>query len=121
MIMEKLPKDFIPSFDELYAKTCEFVKEHQGPNGYIDTQDNFRDTIYTFDYSDGVAKEVEIKGVKVEDNNLLVVTSDIFGTCRITYTEYDFEKKENWESIKNGDLPYVFTLINIAEVINQYA
>ena len=119
--MEKLPKDFIPSFDELYEKTCEFVKEHQGPNGYIDTQDNFRDTIYTFDYSDGAAKEVEIKGVKVEDNNLLVATSDIFVTRRITYTEVDFEDEENWEPIKNGELPYVFTLISIAEVINQYA
>lgn len=117
---KKLPKDFIPNFDELYNKTVEFVKEHQGEKGYIDTQNETCDTMYCLDYYNDFAEEGEIKGVKVDDDKLMVAYEPYSVSNNIIYTEEDFKDVLNWEWVRYSDLAYVYTLLSIAESIHEY-
>ena len=119
---EKLPKDFIPDFDELYKQTCDFVREHQGEKGYIDTnnEDGKNDTIYgIFCGYEGIM-EIKIHGVKCNGENLLivweVVTND---SLKIIFSDEDF-KDAIWENVRYGDYLYHYTLMNIAEAIHEY-
>ena len=118
--MKKLPCEFIPSFDELFAKTCEFVRENQGEKGYISTQDENCDTIYGFAYSNMSVVEIEVRGVKVVGENLLIAYEWLTEGLRCEYSDEDFAYKENWENIKYADVHFVSTLLNIAEVIHEY-
>ena len=120
--MESL-RDYIPNFDTLYNKVCEFVKENQGEKGYIDTQDNTLDTIWGFEYDEfmNCAVEVRVHGIKCdpETNELLIVTEKASNTYRIIYTETDFKEAE-WQSMKGSYVYYANTLLSIAECIEEY-
>lgn len=120
--MEK-PSKYIPDFTELYNKTCEFVKAHQGSKGYIDTQDSKADTIYAFKLEGDMAVEMKVHGVKYDEktDNLLVVCEHIANTYEIIYSDEDFQSEYcEWESVPYSDIYYVHTLINIAELIHEY-
>ena len=117
---EKLPKDFIPSFDELFANTCEFVRENQGEKGYISTQDETCDTIYGFAYCGDCTTEIKVHGVKAIGDELFIAYEWVTESCRIEYSDVDFADKENWENIKYADVHFVSTLLNIADVIHEY-
>lgn len=120
--MESL-RDFIPNFDTLYNKVCEFVKEKQGEKGYIDTQDDTLDTIWGFEYDEFMqcGVEVRVHGVKCdpETNDLFVVTEKASNTYNLIYTDTDFKEAE-WQSVKYSDIYYAHTLLCIAECIEEY-
>lgn len=122
--MEKLPKDLIPNLDDLYKATCEFVKNHQGEKGYIDTQDPELDTIYAIEWDEEMGHGVETKvhGVcyKEEYDALLIVTEPIMRTYQIEYTPDSFGEDADWMSVRYSDVYYIPTLFNIAENIHEY-
>lgn len=123
--MEKLPFELIPNLDELYKATCEFVKNHQGEKGYIDTQNKDCDPIYGLVYEEESyrAVEVDIKGVRFNNksNELEVVYEYIFYPTFIEYTEESFAEEEKWRPIKLDDyIYYNYTLLQIAEAIHEY-
>lgn len=97
--MERTPlRNAVPCFDDLWNKVKEFVKENQGKKGYIDTQSDDHDNIYTFVYFDDAFQTYEIKvhGVRVNpanDDLEIIYDSDVNGlSARIEYGEDDFEK-----------------------------
>lgn len=122
---ETLPYELVPNLDKLYKTTCEYVKNHQGKKGYIDTQAKDCDSIYGMVYEEenyrGV--EVDIKGVRYNEeiNELEVVYEYIFYPTFIEYTEESFADEEKWIPIRYNDIIYyVYTLLQIAESIHQY-
>lgn len=124
--MSKKPFEFIPNLDEIYEKTCEFVRTHQGEKGYIDTQDQTCDGIYAMVYEDemGHGIEVEVHGVRYnnETRNLEIVYEYISRTIRIVYGDEDFRSESTeWEPIRYSEIVYyVYTLMQIAESIHEY-
>jgi hypothetical protein len=126
---KKLPKEFIPDFNELYTKTMEFIREHKGEKGYIDTQDDSCDTIYAIVFDEGqeMAVEMEVAGVKVEENEIYVRCVPIFRTHNIILTDEDFKRDDEgdggydeWMSLMWSDVYWAHTLIDIAEAIDEY-
>lgn len=124
---KKTLKESIPNLDNLFKKTCEFVKGHQGEKGYIETQNDDCDTIFTLVYfeSEFQAKEMRVHGVRVNPTNddlEIVYDNDVTGSLRIEYSEEDFKSKDaEWESVRWSDVVYyVLTIFNIAEFIEEY-
>lgn len=124
---KKTLKESIPNLDNLFKKTCEFVKEHQGEKGYIETQNTDCDTIFTLVYfeSEFQAKEMRVHGVRVNpanDDLEILYDNDVTGRITIEYSEEDFKSKDaEWESVRWSDVVYyVLTIFNIAEFIEEY-
>lgn len=120
----KNPASFIPDFSELHKATCEFVKQHQGTKGYIDTQPDIgKDLIYALVYTEcEELKEVVVYGVKYDEeyNALAIAWESIVRSYVIEYTEKDYESVD-WYRVSPGcDVYYPATLINIAELIHEY-
>ena len=124
------PAEFIPDFEELYKKTIEFVKEHQGEKGYIDTQNNkepSNDTIYgiSYEHENGCATEQYVYGVRVRteegEDDLQIILEPICFNTRTIYEDADFTNDyAEWVSVRWSDVYFVHTLINIAESIWEY-
>lgn len=110
--------------EPMFQSVCEFVKSHQGEKGYIDTQDDGADTIYTIVYDEvsGLACEKRVHGVRwnEEEKDLEIVYDDIVRTYVITYSDDDFKNSENWHSVKWSDVYYIHTIFQIAENIEEY-
>jgi len=104
----KSPNRNIPNLDNLYNVTRNYVKEHQGVKGYIDTNDPYCDGIFAiyFDFElDNVCEHLIVK-IRVDSNNDLQVLA---------------EGDNEWQSVKNGDVVYyINTLFSIAESIEEY-
>ena len=120
--MNNIP-DFEPLFDEVVA----YVREHQGEKGYIDTQNPKMDNIYTYNIDEnGDAYEAKVHGVRVSDGedgyDLEAITEPVMRTYETVYSDEDFRSEEaEWESVRFSEMPYIHTLLNIAECIEEYA
>ena len=118
------PAYYIPDFSELYKATCEFVKQHQGTKGYIDTQTDLgKDIIYALVYTEcEELKEVIVYGVKYDEeyDTLAIAWEHIRDSYIMEYTEKDFEFADWFEVAPHCDVYYPATLINIAELIHEY-
>lgn len=118
------PAFYIPDFSELHKATCEFVKQHQGTKGYIDTQlDLGKDIIYALVYTEcEELKEVIVYGVKYDEEyaTLAIAWEPIASSYAVEYTEKDYESANWYEVAPHCDVHYPATLINIAEVIHEY-
>lgn len=123
----------VPNFDTLFEEVVAYVRKHQGEKGYIDTQDGTKDTIYTFNFDElGDAYEAKVHGVRVvnykDGYDLEVVTEPIMRTYQVVYDEETFqgrcesepEANAEWESVRWSEMPYVHTLLQIAENIEEY-
>jgi len=120
-----VPVDYIPSLDWLYQKTCEFVRDNQGEKGFIDTQDEKKDTIYAFvfDESEERGVEMEVVGVKEENDELFVKVVPVSSHEKIVFGDDDPKEEgdeHGWLSVKYSDIYYYTTIINIAESIHEY-
>lgn len=119
-------RESIPNFTDLYNKVYEFVKEHQGEKGYIDTQNDDCDRMsaYVYDEGMGCAVEQEVHGIRVdaETEDIEIVVEPIMRTYKIQYNEESFKSEDTvWESLRYGDVAYYGpTLLEIAEVIEEY-
>ena len=124
----KSPEQFIPDFEELYKKTIEYVKEHQGEKGYIDTQiSHNNDIIYAISYNhnDGLSTELYVYGVRVVEEDgkedLQVLLEPITLNTKTIYEDSDFTSEDaDWQSVRYSDVYFVHTLIGIAESIWEY-
>ncbi len=117
------PREHIPNLDGLYKKTVDFVGEHQGEDGYIDTQDDGMDTIYSIEYydTDFHAHEMRVHGVRVRNGELQILSdTDTTGLTKIEYEREDFMTDNDWQSVRYSNIDYVATLFSIAESIDQY-
>lgn len=121
-------RDAVPDLAPLYERVRAFVKEHQGEKGYIDTQDDSHDTIYTFVYleEEFQAAEMKVHGVRVNpdtDELEIIYDSDVNGLCTpIEYTEDDFRSPTaDWHPVKDDEeVYYIPTLFNLAEFLEEY-
>lgn len=127
--MERTPlRNAVPCLDDLWNKVKEFVKENQGKKGYIDTQSDSHDTIYTFVYFDDAFQTYEMKvhGVRVNPGNddlEIIYDSDTNGhSARIEYDEDDFGAPEaDWRSVRWDDgVYYTPTIFNLGEFLEEY-
>ena len=126
-IINQTPNEFIPSFDELYIKTIEYVKAHQGEKGFIDTQVNKgNDKIYgiSYNFDEGFATEQYVYGVRVRnedgEDDLQVLLEPICLNTVTVYQDEDFQDDMKWESIRYSDVYYIHTLLAVAESIDEY-
>lgn len=139
-----LPRDYVPDFDELYEKTCEFVREKQGEKGFIDTQDldGHCDTIYAFFFDEGEERgvEMEVIGVKEENDELFVKLIPVSSYTKIVFDDEDLkffnllaslnivpaidlktdDSESGWFNIRYSNVYYASTLLRIAESIHEY-
>jgi hypothetical protein len=123
--MALIPDNF---FDGLYETVKAFILEHQGPEGYIDTQSMDGDTIYCYVYFGDIleSREMRIHAVRVNpDNGEVEVIYDCdvngLGTV-ITYDEaYLQSPQAQWVRLRDDeDLHYEPALVNIARHIEDY-
>lgn len=124
MIMK--PLDVIKCVDEsmemLFRTTINYVAEHQLGKGFINTETNQtkKDIIWAIVMdSNGFLSERQVKAVKVEHNNLMVLIDD---NC-ITYTDDDIKADpcDCWYLVQGDDYVYYYpTLYSIASNINQF-
>lgn len=122
-------RDAIPDLAPLYERVRAFVKERQGDKGYIDTQDDSNDTIYTFVYLEEEfrATDMKVHGVRVNpaDGELeIIYDSDVNGLCApIDYTDADFRSPTaDWHPVRDDEeVYYIPTLFNLAEFLEEYA
>jgi len=105
----KSPSQNIPSLDNLYDVTREYVKEHQGEKGYIDTNSNLgNDLIFAiiYDYYNTDVHEVSISKVRVNENNDLEIMVDY---------------NKDWDCVRYSDtVLFIPTIYSIAESIEEY-
>lgn len=127
------PADFLPEiykkYDELYKKICDFVKEHQGEKGYIDTQGD-GDSIYTAVYEGDELVEKKVHAVKCdEQGNLLILCDDDVNGYhnQVVYSDEDIKSEDEddansnwWLASKGGETMWLQTLCAIAEVIEEF-
>ena len=113
--------EYIPNLDTLYEKLVEYVKEHQGEKGYIDTQECGMDTIYGFGWNEETNRfeEMMVYGVRVVNNDVEIILEPLSDTYFVEYKDEDF-KNAAWYSLRWGDVLYVQNLFNIAELIWEY-
>lgn len=125
---KKLPQDYVSDFvNELHEKTCEYVREKQGEKGYIDTQnlDNEHDTISLFVFDEGEERgvEMDVVGVKEENNELFVKITPVSPHTKIVFDEDDFNRDDTesgWFNIRYSNVYYASALISIAGIIHEY-
>ena len=114
----------IPDFAPLYREVLEFVKEHLGEKGYIDTQNlnNFHDDIYTlmYNYDEQSYIELKVYGIRAVDDELHILPEAVTRSFRVVYSDKDFKKSDDWEGMRDGDIMFAQTLLNIAETIEEY-
>lgn len=119
-------RESVPNLTGLYNKVYEFVKEHQGEKGYIDTQNDACDRMsaYVYDEGMGCAVEQEVHGIRVdaETKDIEIVVEPIMRTYKIQYDEESFKSEDTvWESLRYGEVVYYGpTLLEIADVIEEY-
>lgn len=112
-----------PNLDPLYNELRDFIKEHQGDKGYIKTEDQDCDTIYTLIYRDAefIARDAKVHGVRVKDNDIQIIWADAPIHYSIELTDKEFADEDRWESIKTSDIVYyIHTLFYIADFIEEY-
>jgi hypothetical protein len=119
----------IPDLTPMYDAVCAYVKEHQGEKGYIDTQDEGCDTIWSHEYETDCSVELverHVKAVRVNRYGSLQVMTDM---PQVTYTDEDIRSAKDdaedpyprWKNVRNDDeVVFVQTLFNIAENIREY-
>lgn len=125
---DKVLKKVYKVYDELYDKICNFVKEHQGEKGYIDTQKEGCDGIYVALYEGDELVEKRVHAIKCVDKDLLILCDDDVHTrYRVVYTDEDIKKEDEnesdtkwWYAGYGGESLWLDTLASIAEVIAEY-
>lgn len=114
--------DYLPDLTPAYNALLAFVKEHQGEKGFIRTDDDSCDTIWSFIYSDALSSGVEqqVLAVRAVDNNLEVCLSYSEYSYKDEFTDDDFKCESNWYDLRLSDVYYRETLYNILENIEEY-
>lgn len=111
----------IPNLTPLWEEVREFVLEHQGDKGFIDTRNEGNDTIWCFCYDDDTrhATDVELLGIRVRSGDVEVLPN--FDDLDIFKDTEDLNESLMWHSLKSSDVVYYIpTLFNIAESIEEY-
>ena len=122
----------VPDLTPMYEAVCGYVKEHQGEKGYIDTQDERCDTIWSHEYlTDQSFKliELQVKAVRVNRHGKLQMISDLpfpsvdYKDENIRSAREDARDPDpRWKDVRYSDeVVFVQTLFNIAECIREYA
>lgn len=112
--------------DNLYDVVRDFVKEHQGEKGYIntniydeETDNDGNDIIYGVEYCDEheMGEEHIIFGVRVKNDFLQVLMLPNWDEP----TNESYENEDMWDNVQGGiSCYYLPTIINLAECIEEY-
>lgn len=113
----------IPNLKPMLSKVKKYVRTAQKDRGYIDTQGQPHDTIYSFGFDPNTRAgvEMEVHGIRVTDGgDLQIVQKPIASTYYEKLSDDDF-KDADWVSITDDPSVYFIpTIFNIAESIKQY-
>ena len=114
----------IPDLTPMYVALRDFIKEHQGEKGFINTSDLEADCIYTIEYSkySGEALELHVKAVRVNEHDCIEILSDETDASYDDDAILAAEQNDNrWKDLQYDDnLYYVPTVFNIAENIAEF-
>ena len=111
----------IPDLSTMYEAVRDFVMEHQGDKGFICTEDNGGDTIWTYVYDDTLSSihEFQIKAIRVKNNRIEI----LYDLSQIYYEDemVKIQSEDEWYDVQYADLIlYVQTIFNIAECVQEY-
>lgn len=122
--MRRPISDFIPDLSPLFEAVRDLVAFAQGEKGYIDTQDQDCDSIFSIEFSEDVWNGVEtrVHGVRVHDGDIEVLTHGDVGRVQLVYDEADFKAPDaEWMSVRLSDTVYFIpTIFNLAENLEEY-
>lgn len=112
----------IPDLTVMYEAVRDYVAEHQGPKGFILTDDQNYDTIWTIVYEPkyNEGREYEVKAVRVDRYYHLQI---VFDLSSVTYNDEAVAALDDnkWYDVRYDDnVYYNHTIFNIAEYIREY-
>lgn len=118
------PSGYIPNLKPLLEKVTQYVRNHQGEKGFINTQDG-TDMIWMMEYDVGTAiTEYHVKALRVTDKGILEMLRDD------PYTDWTEEEiresfdipddRSPWQAVNETGVVFPQTLLNIAENISEY-
>lgn len=127
---------------QLHEAVKEYVINHMGERGYIDTQKGCsQGSMYFYSYTDTIGGDMIeglVKGVRVSGKNIQIIGTQNFVSTNIEYSDSDFQEAidinnsdeyasingdwENcWNDIEEHDfILYAPTLMSIADTIENY-
>lgn len=128
--------------NNLHEAVKEYIKNHMGEKGYIDTQKGCsQGRMYFYSYTDTIGGDMIeglIKGVRVCGENIQIIGTQNFVSTNIEYSDIDFQVAINnnnsdenasingdwencWQDIEEHDaIFYAPTLLSIADTIENY-
>jgi len=114
------------SINNLCEVVKNYVKEHQGENGFIntniydeETDNDGNDIIYGMEYCDEheMGEERIVFGVRVKNDFLQVLMLPNWDEP----TKESYKNEDMWDNVDGGVSCYFYpTIINLAECIEQY-
>lgn len=121
------PKQNIPSLDNLFEVTRDWIRNHQGEKGYINTDnpDGACDDMYAIVNNYYIENVDELRIIAVREKDCDIEIALDWKDNSNLATEEDLEKyfkdSNNWYPILGGDVVhYTQTLFEIAGSIEQY-
>lgn len=111
----------IPNLGVLRDEVRNYIKEHQGSNGFIATHNPDLDYIWTMVWTgfENEFAEYEVAAVRVKNDTIQILYD--FPFCDYTVEELSQVDDEEWKSIEWDDyIVYLNTLFSIAENITQF-
>lgn len=112
----------IPDLTPMYNSVRDYIKEHQGDKGFINTSNEECDGIYYIIWSgrDDECYERRAVAVKVIDTRIYVLVDF---NCEYTITDDEIRDKyyeQDWYDLAYSDILYIPTIFSLADNIEQY-
>ena len=111
----------VPMLDQMYDAVRDYIRAFQGDQGFILTDDDDNDTIFSFLYDESINQFVEkqVKAVRVTPEGAVEAvfdsSSEIYDSGKIK----DLNPK-CWKNIHDCDVKYLTTIFSLAEKISEY-
>lgn len=111
-------------YRDLLQQVKDYVLQHQGIKGYINTQHRLlkKDVMSAYmaeEYS--MFGKYDIMGIRVIGDTLSIIAEPSTGPgVLIVCNEDDFENEENWMDLDCGEFLEIETLFSIADSIEEY-
>ena len=137
--ISRINENINESINMLKKAVTAYIVEHQGSKGYIDTQDEYKDRMYfyQYDYSAFVSNflnEGRICAIRVVDGNIEILgtTNEVFfdedaindaieRAENMDDDDCDDNCEDNWQVIENHySIDYQKTLMSIGNYIEEY-
>lgn len=111
-------------YRDLLRQVKDYVRQHQGSRGYINTQHRLlkKDAMNAYIAEEhSMFGKYDIMGIRVIDDTLSVIAEPSTDPgVLIVCDEADFNNEENWLDLDCGEFLEIETMFSIADSIEEY-